>query len=130
MKKVLTSILIVLLVAGFAYAAGKDWVRHSATSDAQANAIVANPGALSYVIFFTDGSTPNTVNIYDFGTNNGFASTTELNLIPADYPLTTSATDRAQKLNFDPPVRFEYGLYIVLASTSTEYMFYYNLDHD
>jgi opacity protein-like surface antigen len=124
MKKILIIAMAILLIAGTVFA--RDWVRHS-TSKSATGAIVSGPGVLHYILFWTDGATPNTVNAYDYSSTFGMATTTEVPLMPSDFPLTTSATDRAQKIPFAPGVRFFNGIYVVLSSTA-EYMVYFELD--
>lgn len=121
-KKLLLISLIALLICGSTWARSKGWVRASSSQSASAAVVTTGPGLLHYVFFFTDGSTANTVNIYD---NASAASGTKL--IPTDFPLTSSATDRGQSISFNPPARFFNGVYVNVSSTC-EYMVYYEFD--
>lgn len=116
-KKLLLAILIILFISTGAWAAGKAWVKQGDSETASAS-VVTGAGLFHSIIFSTNGTNANTVNIYD----NTAASGTKL--IPTDTRITTSATDRIQTITFDPPVRFYTGIYVSVDSTIA-YMVYF-----
>lgn len=121
MKKLLTVILISLFLVScnsICWAAGKASMKQSATQTASA-AITTSGGLFHGIIFVTNGTNQNTVNIYD---NATAASGTKL--IPTDTVIPTSSTNRLTTLSFSPPVRFFNGIYVSVDSTIS-YMVYW-----
>lgn len=122
-KKVLTILIAVLLIAGIVYASSSGWVKCSSTQSASA-LITAKPGLFHRILFVTNGTNANTVNIYDYDS----ASASGNKLIPTDTVIVTSATNRMDDtLKFNPPIRFYKGIYVTVDST-IKYMVYWEND--
>lgn len=124
-RKLLTIVIAVLLLAGIAYAGGTlGWVKHTSTQTASAS-ITTSSGYFHGILFVTDGSTSNTVNVYD----NASGAASGDKLLPTNTVITTAAANRLTSISFAPPIRFYNGLYVTVSST-IEYMVYYEDDSD
>jgi hypothetical protein len=120
-KKLFITVLAVLLIAGPAMALTGVKVSDEKAADA---AITTTSGIFYGIIVATDGTNACTVSIYD---NASAASGTEL--IPTTV-VTSSATDRVQRIPISPGVRYYNGIYvdITLGAGSVGYTVYFSSD--
>jgi len=96
----------------------EDWVRQSGIKTSSQTA-VSGAGYLYGIMVSTDGTNDVTVVSYD----NTAATGTKLH---PDWVVTTSASNRAQVLGFDPPVAFNNGVYVSVTTGGTvSYAVYY-----
>jgi hypothetical protein len=116
MKKLISIIAIVLLLATGAYA--QEWSFGSGQKTSSA-LIRTGPGMFYGIAIATDGSSPVTVSIYADTTNSG-------DLLVPTFVATTSATDRTKSFFAYPPVKFTKGCYAEVTSVGTfGYVVYY-----
>lgn len=124
MKRKITSILlIILLIATAAYAAGtglKHMIVRTGASDQLYQVVTAKPGLLYQLVIKGNGSNTNTFDIYDFASNGGY-TTKEVEMVPSvTIGAGTTGQDWLQVINFNPPVRFYKGLYTIMESSTNE----------
>ena len=116
MKKALSIIAIVLLLAGMAGAV--EWTNKS--SQTATAAITTTSGYLHGIMLATDGTNAVTISVYD---NASAASGTKL--IPTQV-VTTSAANRSTAISISPAVIFYNGVYVEITCSGTvAYIVYY-----
>lgn len=121
MKKILLifSFLVLFLASPALAESPKQWVVSSGVTTAD-GAVVTEACYLYGVMISTDATNAVTLDAYDNATTN-----TGTQPFPT-WTVTTSATDRTQGLDFNPPVYLKNGLYTDFTCAGTfEAVFYY-----
>jgi hypothetical protein len=116
MKKIFMALMVVLLVAGIAFAQ-----QYAIPSGSKTGSALIYTGAASItgIAVSTDGTNAQTVDVYDA------LSATGTKLIPT-WTVTTSSTDRMQTIGFYPPVKAGTGIYVNVSGSGTvAYEVYY-----
>ena len=116
MKRLITSLMIVLMLVSAAFAI--EWTNKSAQTASAA--ITTTSGYLHGIMLATDGTNSVTISVYD---NASAASGTTL--IPTQV-VTTSAANRSTAINISPAVIFYNGIYVEITCSGTVgYTVYY-----
>lgn len=113
MKKFI-GVLTVLLMAGLLMSPSgyaRDEFTMPTTEATDSRAVVTGTGVLHGIFLNTDGTNNITLNIWD---NTAASGTT---LIPADTVVPTSATVRSAHFTFNPPIRYQTGVYVGVSAT-------------
>lgn len=119
MKRIILSILIILATT-FSQASAIEIINQTDDYTADA-AVLTSWGNFYGMILATDGTNPVTINIYD----NASAASGD-KLIPQTV-ITTSSTERATAISFNPPLRFNNGIYVdITTSGAVTYKIYHN----
>lgn len=118
-------VVIVMLLSMMVVNASAFEPRESITKSSNQTAsasVVAGAGYLYKIVLATDGSNAVTIDgVYDSLTATG------TRLLPDNYEVTTSATDRTHTISFESsPVQFSTGVYVdVSTAGALDYMVYY-----
>lgn len=87
--------------------------------------VVTSPGYLYGLMMITDGTNAVTYDLYDSSHTTAASAAEHTHLIPV-WTVTTSASNRAQTLSFDPPLAYNAGMYASAYSAgSFNVIFYY-----
>ena len=123
MKRLITIIAIMFLMAAPGVAAEQTYMIQSAAQTADADALVTGEGYFHGVIIKTDGTNAVTV----FAVYDSLTAAAGTKLLMPNVVVTTSATDRVQSFSFDPPVPFHTGLSVDITCAGTiSYMTYHS----
>ena len=123
MKRIITLImaLAVLFPLNLSAFEPSESITQSSNQTASAS-VVAGAGYLYKIVVATDGTNAVTIDgVYDSLTATG------TRLIPDNYEVTSSATDRTHTISFESsPVQFSTGVYVdVSTAGALDYMVYY-----
>lgn len=123
MKKVLILSVAILLLAASVYSGGLHKYIYCGSTGVQ---VTSSGGLLYHVIASNTAAQENTLNVYDFASNETLCTTTEHELIPSlKVTAGTNPDDYYKPVNLYPGVEFHYGLYVVYASTTSEWAVYW-----
>ena len=122
-KTILTITLVLIFIAGAVYSAGLHKYVYTGSTGIQ---VTSSGGTLYHVIVSNTAAQENTLNIYDFASNEPLCGTTEYKVIPTlKITAGTNPDDYFKPVNLYPGVEFHYGLYVIFASTTSAWAVYW-----
>lgn len=122
-KTILTITLALILIGASLYAGGLHKYIYCGSTGVH---VTSSPGILYHVIVSNTAAQENTLNVYDFASNETLCTTSQYEVIPSlKVTAGTNPDDYFKPVNLYPGVEFHYGLYVILASTTSEWAVYW-----